>query len=133
MIFIKDDFVLNEWWQELVVSITILSAWIFSMVAGYSSDAWGRKRVIILASMIFTIGAINMAFAPNKVILLIGRFVVGSAVGFSSMCIPMYIAEASPARIRGSLVTLNNCFIAGGQFVAAIIAGLFSTNAYGWR
>lgn len=66
-----------------------------------------------------------MAFAWEKWSLLIGRFVVGAAIGLASMVVPMFIAEMAPARIRGSLVTTNNLFIAGGQAAAAIIAGLF--------
>lgn len=133
IIFIKNDFLLDKWWQEMVISLMILTAWIFSMIAGYSADAWGRRKVIMLASLLFTMGALIMALSPNKVILIIGRLVIGSAVGFSSFSVPMYIAESAPSEKRGPLVTLNACFIAGGQFAASIIAGLFSASPGGWR
>lgn len=135
MVYIKDDLDLNDEWQEGVISITILGAWIFSLVAGPLASTYGRKKVVYAASMIFTLGSIEMAAAWDRWSLLFGRFVVGAAIGLASMVIPMFIAEMAPARIRGSLVTTNNLFIAGGQAVAAILAGLFGLiqGSAGWR
>ena len=134
LVFVKDEFHLNHWWQEVIVSATILSAWIFSIAAGYCTEHWGRKLSIIIASFLCTLGSIIMAIAYSVWILLLGRFVVGAGVGLASMAVPMYIAEVAPSYIRGKLVTINNCFITGGQFIAAIVAGIFSFNAEtGWR
>ncbi|KAI1306076.1 Proton myo-inositol cotransporter [Halotydeus destructor] len=133
MVFIKEDFHLSDGWQELIISITIGGAWIFSMFAGYFTDKYGRKKTIYAASVTFTVGAIMMGFAWNKYTLLVGRFVVGAAIGFASMVVPMYIAEMAPIHARGSLVTMNNLFIAGGQAVAAVVAGFLSTVPGGWR
>ena len=134
MVFIRDQFGLNHWWQELIVSATILSAWIFSMVSGYLTERFGRKPVILIASVIFSVSALIMAIAWNKNILLLGRFAAGAAIGLASMTVPVYIAEVSPIHIRGKLVTINNCFITGGQFAAAVIAGIFSfDDTHGWR
>lgn len=49
------------------------------------------------------------------------------------MCVPMYIAEVAPQDIRGILVTINNCAITFGQFVASLVAGAFSEHSEGWR
>jgi SP family myo-inositol transporter-like MFS transporter 13 len=50
------------------------------------------------------------------------------------MTVPVYIAEAAPAHLRGKLVTLNNVFITGGQFIASIVDGIFSSDKKnGWR
>jgi len=50
------------------------------------------------------------------------------------MTVPMYIAEVAPAHIRGRLVTVNNLFITGGQFIASCVDGVFSADkANGWR
>ncbi|KAI1306078.1 Proton myo-inositol cotransporter [Halotydeus destructor] len=133
MVFIKEDFNLSDRWQELIISITLVGAWIFSMFAGYFTDKFGRKKVIYAASLIFTAGAIMMGLAWNKYALMAGRFVVGAAIGFASMVVPMYIAEMAPAHVRGSLVTMNNLFIAGGQAVAGVVAGLLSEVHEGWR
>lgn len=135
MVYIKTDLQLNDEWQELVISITILGAWIFSLVAANLATIYGRKKVIYAASLIFTIGSLEMAASWDRWSLLIGRFVVGAAIGLASMVIPMFIAEMAPAGIRGSLVTTNNLFIAGGQAIAAIMAGIFGLlhGSIAWR
>ena len=117
-----------------MVSATILAAWIFSLVAGYLTNMFGRKWIIVLASAIFTIGGIVMAFSPTKEVLLCGRFTVGIAIGLDTMVLPVYFSEVAPCEIRGRLVTINVCFITFGQFVASILAGLFSHDTKnGWR
>lgn len=135
MIFIKDVFNLNEWWQESIVSSTLLAAWIFSIMSGMFTDKLGRKPVILLSSIIFIVGSLLMAFAMNEIPLIIGRLVVGAAVGLASMTVPMYIAEVAPSNIRGQLVMINMCCITGGQFFASIIAYWFSfiKGGDGWR
>lgn len=56
MVFIKTDLSLNDEWQELVISITILGAWIFSLAASGMATRYGRKKVVYAASLIFTLG-----------------------------------------------------------------------------
>jgi len=134
MVFVRKFFNLNSLWQEVVVSITILGAWVLSLMAGSLSERYGRKSMILYASVIFTVGSVIMGFAWSKYILLFGRLTVGVAIGLASTVVPMYIAEVAPSNIRGSLVTLNNCFITFGQLSAAITAGAFSyDHENGWR
>lgn len=134
MLFMRKFFHLSDEWQEIVVSITILGAWALSLCAGSLSENYGRKTLIIWASVIFTFGSVIMGLAWSKYILLFGRLIVGFAIGLASTVVPMYIAEVAPANIRGSLVTLNNCFITFGQLSAAVTAGAFSFDEKnGWR
>lgn len=135
MLYIKEDMKLKSEWQEFIVSVTILGAWMFSLIAAPLATKFGRKKVVYAASLIFTVGSFVMAAAMEKWSLLIGRFIVGAAIGLASMVVPMFIAEMAPARIRGSLVTTNNLFIAGGQAVAGIIAGIFGklSGSLKWR
>lgn len=122
MIFIRDHFELSEWLQEGVVSITLLAAWMFSILSGSATDRMGRKPVIIISSLIFVTGSVIMSLANDVIWLMTGRFVVGAGVGLSSMTIPMYIAEVAPSGIRGQLVMVNIIFITGGQFIASVTA-----------
>ncbi|XP_071960236.1 proton myo-inositol cotransporter-like isoform X2 [Antedon mediterranea] len=136
MILLKDDFKLDIVWQELIVSVTIGAAAISALIGGVLNDRFGRRPVIIASSLVFACGSLVLAFAPtmNKQVLLIGRIVVGVGIGFASMTVPMYIAEASPSHVRGRLVTVNNLFITGGQLVASVVDGLFSNDTEnGWR
>lgn len=122
MIFVREHFDLNEIWQELIVSVTLLSAWLFSIIAGSATDRLGRKPVIIISSVVFVGGSALMAIANDKLILMLGRLVVGAGIGLASMTVPMYIAEMAPGPIRGQLVLLNIVCVTGGQFVASIVA-----------
>jgi len=135
MIFIKDVFNLNEWWQESIVSSTLLAAWMFSILSGSATDRFGRKPVIVGSSLVFVLGSALMAVAWNEFFLLAGRLVVGAGVGLASMTVPMYIAEVAPSAIRGQLVMINMCCITGGQFFASLIAYGFSfiEGDHGWR
>lgn len=134
MLLMKDYFNLSTVYQEAIVSATIGAAAIFALIAGLFSDFFGRKPVIMMASFVFTGGAILMAVAENKEILLAGRLIVGAGIGFASMSIPMYVAEASPPSIRGALVSLNQLFITVGILLSSIVAGAFSTDKEkGWR
>lgn len=133
MILIKDDFNLSSTWQELIVSVTVGTAAIFAILGGFANDWIGRRWVIIMASIFFTVGSLAMSIAPNKEILLVGRAIVGMGIGLSSMTIPMFISEVAPIEKRGTLTTLNVAFITGGQFVAACVDGIFANVEEGWR
>ncbi|CAG5116893.1 unnamed protein product, partial [Candidula unifasciata] len=134
MLLIKDYFDLSTIWQELIVSATVGAAAIFSLLAGFMCDILGRKITIMIASVVFVVGAVVMGAAQSKEMLLIGRVIVGIGIGFASMTVPVYVAEAAPPAIRGRLVTLNQLFITIGILISSIIAGAFSTmKEDGWR
>ena len=81
MILLRDEFQLSTLWQELVVSTTIGTAIIGSIVGGMLNDILGRKPNLLCASAVFTLGASVMAISKDKVVLLIGRMIVGLGVG----------------------------------------------------
>ncbi|KAK4470500.1 hypothetical protein MN116_006048 [Schistosoma mekongi] len=134
MIQLREHFNLSYVYQEIIVSISLLSAAIGCPVSAFLSDYIGRKIVIIIASVIFTVGAIIMGVSYNKISLLAGRLIVGLGIGAASMSVPVYIAEISPGHMRGALVTLNTVFITAGQVVAGIVDAIFiSDEVNGWR
>ncbi len=135
MLNIKKTFHLSATWQEVIVSVTIGAAAISAAVAGVLCDLIGRKPTLIVASIVFTVGAVVMGAAVNAVMLVIGRIIVGLGIGAAAMASPMYIAESAPYHMRGKLVVLNNLFITGGQFVATVVDGAFSYLPIniGWR
>ena len=81
LLLIKEEFSLSSLWQELFVSTTIGAAAIFALISGPLNENLGRRLVIVIASVVFTIGAAIMAFAYNKWMLLAGRAVVGAGIG----------------------------------------------------
>jgi len=135
MLLIEDDPEIqpNTLWKELIVSATVGAAWLFALIGGPSNEYFGRKPTILMASVIFTAGAVVMAISNSKEILLVGRLIVGAGIGLASMSVPMYISEASPPKLRGLLVSCNTLIITFGQFVAAVICGLFSQTEHGWK
>ena len=94
---------------------------------------WGRKKAIISAAVVFTVGAIVMGAAPNKEVLLVGRIVLGMGIGMASMCVPVYMAETSPEDIRGFLGASFQVMICFGQVTSALVDALFSKVSVGWR
>lgn len=122
--------------KSLITSMTSFSALIISPVSGLLADTYGRKSVILVADLAFFIGAIIQAFATSVGIMIIGRSVVGLAIGAGSFVAPLYITELSPSPFRGSLVIVNILFVTFGQMIAYIIGWLFvevDTAATGWR
>ncbi|KAF8383205.1 hypothetical protein PRIPAC_72347, partial [Pristionchus pacificus] len=123
-------------WVEIIVSITPGLAAIGALVAGKASDKLGRRLIIIFASAAFLVGSIICAAAPSKAVILGGRAVLGVAIGFASMIIPVYISEAAPLHLRGALVTCYQLMIATGFIMANAVAAGFAyvdpVNV-GWR
>lgn len=101
--------------------MALVGAIIGAAAGGWVNDAYGRKRATLLADVIFTLGSLGMAAAPDPYVLIFGRFLVGLGVGIASVTAPMYIAEASPSEIRGGLVSTNVLMITGGQFLSYLV------------
>ncbi|KAM7271162.1 hypothetical protein ACFE04_030376 [Oxalis oulophora] len=136
LLYIKEDFEdVNKktWLQETIVSMAVAGAIIGAALGGWMNDRFGRKNSILVADFLFFIGAIVMAAAPAPWVLIIGRIFVGLGVGMASMTSPLYISEASPARIRGALVSTNGLLITGGQFLSYLINLAFTRAPGTWR
>ncbi|WCJ28146.1 inositol transporter 4 [Euphorbia peplus] len=136
LLYIRDDFVevdRSTFLQELIVSMTVGGAILGAAFGGVGNDKFGRKKTILVADIVFFIGAIVMALAPTYKIIILGRFLVGLGVGMASMTAPLYISEVSPARIRGALVSTNGLLITGGQFLAYLINLAFTKAPGTWR
>lgn len=69
--------------------------------------------IILISSIVFTIGSLTMGFANSTTLLIAGRFILGMAIGFSSSTIPVYIAEITQYHQRGTLVATYNVLITG--------------------
>ena len=126
----------NSWVAGMIVSIAIAGAFVGAFLGGLVASKYGRKLAIGTADCLFICGSLVLSIAPTVAVVMIGRFVVGLGIGFSSIVIPVYLAEVSPAQTRGRIITLNNLFITGAQFLAACVCGLFvhaSGKDVGWR
>lgn len=119
--------------KSLITSCTSLFALIASPIAGVLADKWGRKVIILIADVLFTAGALWQALTGTVWGMILGRSIVGLAIGGASLIVPLYISELAPAHMRGRLVTVSLLFITGGQVVAYVIGFAFSAVPAGWR
>ncbi|RLN37275.1 hypothetical protein BBJ28_00010300 [Nothophytophthora sp. Chile5] len=126
-------FDLTDLQSESVVSAAIGGAIVGAALSSCGNHVFGRRMVILLSSAMFAAGSGLMAMAESFIALLFGRLVVGIAIGFASMTVPLYIAEVSPPSIRGQLVSLNAACITGGQFFASVLDALLADMDGGWR
>lgn len=135
LLYIRDDFKLDKKTvlQETIVSMAIAGAIIGAAIGGWFNDRLGRRTTILIADFLFFIGAVIMAAAPNPALLIVGRVFVGFGVGMASMTSPLYISEASPAKVRGALVSTNGFLITGGQFLSYLINLAFTKVPGTWR
>ncbi len=111
--------------QEWIVTALLIGAIAGALSSGRLTDIFGRKRIIIITSFIFAVGSIMAGAAPSLSFLAISRIVLGIAIGISSFTVPMYIAEISPTKIRGALVSSFQLMITIG-----IVASYFSDQAF---
>lgn len=118
---IATEFNLTATMKEVVTSWVTLGALVGALIAGILADSLGRKRTIVLAGLLFMVGAAVEAFTPNTAILVLGRFIVGFGVGVASVAAPLYAAELSPAKTRGRMVSTYQLAITIGIFIAYIV------------
>jgi len=133
LLFIRQALALSPTMQGIVVAVVLAGAAIGAAGAGSLSDRFGRRRVILAAALLFVVGALLSALATGLTILLIGRFLVGLAIGVASMLTPLYLAEVSPASDRGAVVSLNQLCITIGILVSYFVGFAFADVTGGWR
>jgi sugar porter (SP) family MFS transporter len=133
ILFVRKDFLLSTFQEEVVVAAVLLGAVAGAAFGGKLADALGRRKLLIQVAILFIIGAIGTALAPTPTWLAIGRVVVGVAIGIASFTAPLYISEVSPPAIRGKLVSLNQLMITLGIVVSYLADyGLADKEAWRW-
>ena len=107
ILFIKGEFGLTPFTEELLVSAALLGAVCGAALSGKITDLRGRKRTLFGTACLFGVGSILCAVATDVGVLIAGRIAVGLAIGVASYSAPLYIGEIAPRELLGGLVTLN--------------------------
>ncbi len=118
LLFMKHDLHLTSLTTGMVTSFLILGSAIGAISAGRVADRFGRKKVILVMAIVFMCGSLGCALAPNVVLMIFFRFILGLAVGGAAAIVPIYIAEIVPANRRWQFVTLQELMIVSGQLIA---------------
>lgn len=133
----EDQLNLSPFTQGLVTSSLLFGAAFGAIFGGRLSDRKGRRKTIISVAFIFLIATIGCSIAPNMEIMVLSRFILGLAVGATSVTVPAFLAEMAPAEKRGRLVTQNELMIVTGQLLAyifnAVLANSFGDMGNIWR
>lgn len=130
-------------------SCALIGCLVGSIISGLLADRWGRKRLLLLAAFLFSVSSILTGWAASFGEFVLWRLVGGVAIGIASNISPMYIAEVTPANLRGRMVSVNQLTIVlgvlGAQLVNWLIADGVAEHAtpeiireswngqYGWR
>jgi len=115
-----------------------------AMVAGAAADRYGRKPLLTVAAVLFTVSAIATGMFNDFTLFNVARFVGGIGIGVASALSPVYIAEVSPKEIRGRMVSMNQMAIVIGILAAQIVNMLLAKDTgvaesqawnreWGWR
>ncbi len=130
--------------QGVAMTAALVGCLAGAMVAGAAADRYGRKPLLMVSAVLFTVSAIGTGLFNDFALFNVARFVGGVGIGVASALAPMYIAEVSPTEIRGRMVSLNQMTIVLGILAAQIVNMLLARDTsvpaeqawnveWGWR
>ena len=130
--------------QGLAMTTALVGCLFGAMVAGAAADRWGRKPLLMVSAVLFTVSAIATGLFNDFTLFNIARFIGGVGIGVASALAPMYIAEVSPTEIRGRMVSLNQMTIVLGILAAQVVNMMLARDTsvaesqawnveWGWR
>ncbi|KZV15234.1 inositol transporter 1 [Dorcoceras hygrometricum] len=130
--FLQKDFGVSDDTLGWIVSTMMMGAAVGAVVAGWLSSQLGRKRTLILGAVLFVAGSVLCGCAWTTEVLIVGRVVLGLAIGIASFTAPLYLAEIAPESIRGAMISLYQLMITIGILLAFLSDTAFSYSG-NWR
>jgi sugar porter (SP) family MFS transporter len=134
IVFLKLQFALTDSQTEIAASSLLLGCVFGAGLVAFSIDRFGRKKLLLVAAALFTLSSIGTALPRNFTEFVVARVVGGFAIGLASALSPLYIAEISPARIRGLLVCVNQLALVSGILASySVNYALSGAGPSNWR
>jgi sugar porter (SP) family MFS transporter len=134
IVFLKRQFAWTEFQTEIAASSLLLGCVLGVSVAGALSDWLGRRRLLFTSAILFALSSLATAIPNTLGQFCAARITAGVAIGMASMLSPLYIAEISPAAIRGRLVSLNQFAIVSGILISYVVGWLLAgLGEQSWR
>jgi len=134
IVFLKNQFGLSDGQTEVAASSLLLGCVVGASVAAFTSDRFGRKRVLLAAAALFAVSSLGSALPRDLTQFVIARVIGGLAIGIASTLSPLYIAEISPAKSRGLMVSLNQLAIVIGILLSYSVNYLLTgAGPANWR
>lgn len=112
--------------QGWAMSCALIGSLFGAMLSGMACDRWGRKRMLIVAALLFATSSLGTGLAGSFGVFIAWRMAGGAAIGLASNISPLYIAEIAPAHLRGRLVSLNQFTIVTGILLAQVVNWLIA-------
>ena len=138
--FLRARYGLSTLMEGLVISSIMLGAVIGAVTAGFLSDRFGRKRILIIGGAFFLVAAVWSALAIGPIALIVARVAGGYGIGLTAALAVTYITESAPASIRGLLAFSYQLLAVCGIFLTNVINCIIASHgsndwdiATGWR
>ncbi|MGB6827075.1 MAG: sugar porter family MFS transporter [Terracidiphilus sp.] len=134
LLSLRTEFALSEVQMEFAASALLYGCFFGALAAGYLSDRFGRRSILRISGVLFLLSAVLAALPHLFTEFLAARFLGGLGIGIASTVAPLYLAEVSPRKIRGGIVTLNQIAIVSGILAAYLTNWGFTVfGADAWR
>jgi SP family xylose:H+ symportor-like MFS transporter len=132
--FLRKEFLLDPVWEGFLTGSLALGCIVGCLIAGKIAEKYGRRPGLMVAALIFAISSLGIALSQGLMYFVIMRFAAGIGVGMASMLCPMYIAEISPAAVRGRNVAINQLTVVLGILITNLCNYfLADTGVDAWR
>lgn len=131
-LFVTEDFGLSTRQQELLTTMVVLGQIVGALGAGVLANAIGRKKSMVLIAVSYAVFALLAALSVSLPMLLAARFLLGLTIGVTVVVVPVYVAESSPAAVRGSLLTAYQLAIVSA-LILGYLTGYLLAGTHSWR
>ncbi|BGP37650.1 hypothetical protein JCM10450v2_001573 [Rhodotorula kratochvilovae] len=124
---------LNHVEQEWAVASLSAGAIVGTLIGGTFSDKIGRKAVLVIGDLLFTVGGILICASYSLAQFIVGRIFMGGGAGIAAVVCAVYLGEVAPANFRGRIVAVQSVMITGGQLAAYAVSAGCENVHNGWR